>query len=139
MGSQKTGRSLVNRTIGRPIVRLSGSPGCAPSLMLSILYLNLTPDSFDGFLNRTSASNLTNWFSLNLTLAAASQGKYVACLFKSDSKVVPDSRNKPDSNEKYDSQVWNFCPIARIRNTARFKLKARFSQIARINVSGSDS
>ena len=86
-----TGRLLVNRTIGRPIVRLSGSLGCAPSLMLSILYLNLTPDSFDGFLNRTSASNLTKSFSLNLTLAAASQGKYVACLFKSDSKVVPDS------------------------------------------------
>ena len=87
----QTGRSLVNRTIGRPIVRLSGLPGCAQSLMLSILYLNLTPDSFDGFLNRTSASNLTKSFSLNLTLAAASQGKYVACLFKSDSKVVPDS------------------------------------------------
>ena len=81
MQNRLSGRLLVNRTIGRPIVRLSGSLGCAPSLMLSILYLNLTPDSFDGFLNRTSASNLTKLFSLNLTLAAASQGKYVACLY----------------------------------------------------------
>ena len=52
----------MNRTIRCPIVRLSGSLGCSPILVLPTLYLNLTPDSFDSFWNRTSASNLTILF-----------------------------------------------------------------------------
>ena len=154
------GRSLVNRTIGRPIVRLSGSLGCAPSLMLSILYLNLTPDSFDGFLNRTSASNLTKLFSLNLTPAAASQRKcsvFVQVRFKScarffqispirlkstivrfgisarlpESEILPDSSSKPDSHKLPESMCQDqIHDLCPIRSVC-----ARFSTLARFKIS----
>ena len=156
----KTGRLLVNRTIGRPIVRLSGSLGCAPSLMLSILYLNLTPDSFDGFFEPDFCieSDKIVFFESDTCGRFATEicSVFVQVRFKScvrflqispirmkstivrfgisarlpESEILPDSSSKPDSHKLPESMCQD-----QIHDLCPIRsVFARFSTLARFKV-----